>query len=416
MVKILHFADAHIDMANYGRHDPLTGLSLRMMDFLKSLDTIIDSAIEENVDLVLFSGDAYKDRTPTPTSQREWEKRIMRLSKAGIPSLLLLGNHDISPALGKASSLEAFNTLEVPLVKVLDKPQLLTTEDLWGLPLQVIAIPWLSRSSYQHQLETSDTENEQPLSFHQLLERQVNKWLEESDPSLPIVLMAHCTVAGATYGNERSVMLGNDLLIPPSLMRNSRLDYVALGHIHKAQNLNQGQHPPVIYPGSIERVDFNEAQDEKFFVIAEIERGETNFEWRRLENIRPFIDRKLRLTDNERINEQLREALSPKEQLKDAIVRLVLEYPRDWEAIIDDRSLRDFAASAFEFHLVKRPEIKGRTRLPSDQTTSDITHLELLRLYWKNNQLSQKEAEELIKLAKPIIENAELEYNHKHDE
>ena len=41
-MKILHFADAHIDMANYGRHDPQTGLPLRVLDFLKSLDTIMN--------------------------------------------------------------------------------------------------------------------------------------------------------------------------------------------------------------------------------------------------------------------------------------------------------------------------------------------------------------------------------------
>ena len=99
LVKILHFADAHIDMANYGRHDPETGLPLRVMDFLKSLDTIVDTAIEEQVDLVIFAGDAYKDRNPAPTFQREWGRRIMRLSRAGIPTLLLVGNHDLSPAL-----------------------------------------------------------------------------------------------------------------------------------------------------------------------------------------------------------------------------------------------------------------------------------------------------------------------------
>ena len=88
-MKLLHFADAHIDMANYGRHDPATGLPLRVLDFLKSLDTIVDTAIEERVDLVIFAGDAYKDRSPAPTFQREWGRRIMRLSQAKIPTLLL---------------------------------------------------------------------------------------------------------------------------------------------------------------------------------------------------------------------------------------------------------------------------------------------------------------------------------------
>ena len=96
-MKLLHFADAHIDMANYGRHDPETGLPMRVLDFLKSLDAIVDAAISEKVDMVIFAGDAYKDRSPAPTFQREWGRRIMRLSQAKIPTLLLIGNHDISP-------------------------------------------------------------------------------------------------------------------------------------------------------------------------------------------------------------------------------------------------------------------------------------------------------------------------------
>jgi DNA repair protein SbcD/Mre11 len=84
-MRLLHFADAHIDMANYGRHDPETGLPLRVLDFLKSLDTIVDAAISERVDMVIFAGDAYKDRSPAPTFQREWGKRIIRLSQAKIP-------------------------------------------------------------------------------------------------------------------------------------------------------------------------------------------------------------------------------------------------------------------------------------------------------------------------------------------
>ena len=143
-MKILHFADAHIDMANYGRHDPSTGLPLRVMDFLKSLDEIVAEAIAQDVDLVIFAGDAYKDRNPAPTYQREWGKRIMRLSRAEIPTILLVGNHDVSPALGRANAINEFFTLEVPHVWVVDQPSLLGPEKLAGLPIQIIAIPWIS--------------------------------------------------------------------------------------------------------------------------------------------------------------------------------------------------------------------------------------------------------------------------------
>ena len=122
MPRILHFADAHIDIANYGRRDPASGLPLRILDFLKSLDEIVDTAIEEKVDCVLFAGDAYKDQNPAPTFQREWGQRVMRLSEAGIPTVLLVGNHDISPAAGRAHAMTEFNTLQVPHVLIIDQP------------------------------------------------------------------------------------------------------------------------------------------------------------------------------------------------------------------------------------------------------------------------------------------------------
>jgi exonuclease SbcD len=158
-LKLLHFADAHIDMANYGRHDPETGLPLRVLDFLKSLDTIVETAIAEKVDLVLFAGDAYKDRSPAPTFQREWGRRIIRLSKAGIRTLLLVGNHDLSPALGRAHAIQEFDTLDIPHVTVLAKPQFLGSDEL-GLPAQVIALPWVTRSGLLAATDASAADRE----------------------------------------------------------------------------------------------------------------------------------------------------------------------------------------------------------------------------------------------------------------
>ena len=123
-----------------------------------------------------------------------------------------------------------------------------------------------------------------------------------------------------------------------------RLDYVALGHIHKSQNLNENAHPPVIYPGSIERVDFGEAADDKFFVIAHLEHGHTEVEWRKLKDIRPFVDRNLRLKSPEDVTQQLQKSLPTASELEGAIVRLVLEYPREWETLIDEVALREYAS------------------------------------------------------------------------
>jgi exonuclease SbcD len=407
MIKILHFADAHIDMANYGRHDPVTGLPLRVLDFLKSLDAIVDTAIEEKVDLVLFAGDAFKDRSPAPTFQREWGRRVMRLSHHNIRTLLLVGNHDLSPALGRAHALDSFDTLEVPHVRVVDKPTFLGPDELDGLPLQVLCLPWISRSGLMAHLGTVGGDSAE--IYEQIEERLtelVHQWVAQADQDLPAILTAHCSVQGALYGSERTVMLGGDLVLPRSLVCDPRLDYVALGHIHKHQDLNEGSYPPVVYPGSIERVDFGEARDDKGFVIAEVSRGGTRYEWRQLKGTRPFIDRYLRLESPEDLNERLRQALPAKEKLEGAVVRLVLEYPQEWEAAIDDASLREYTAGCFEFHLVKRPQVAGRVRIPDDQTIGSFTPSELLKIYWRANHLDESEVDALAALAEQLLQES----------
>jgi exonuclease SbcD len=408
-MRLLHFADAHIDMANYGRHDPETGLPVRVLDFLKSLDTIVDAAIAEKVEMVLFAGDAYKDRTPAPTFQREWGRRIMRLSQAKIPTLLLVGNHDLSPAAGRAHAIQEFDTLQVPYVRVLHKPEFLKPVDLWGLPIQVIALPWIARSSLMANLEMSAAEpGEIFTGIEERISALVNDWLAEADPELPVILTAHASVQGATFGSERMVMLGSDLVLSGSLVKNPRFSYVALGHIHKPQDVNEGQQPPVIYPGSIERVDFGEAQDKKYYVVAHIEKGRgTEVEWRELSGVRPFIDRWAVLRSNQNVTEVLEEALPGPREMTDAIVRLTVEYPRELDVLIDESALRKHADSAFEFHLVKRPQTEARIRLPADQTVGSLSPLDLLDQYWRAVHTDMAEIGSLQELAEEIISGDE---------
>jgi DNA repair protein SbcD/Mre11 len=401
-MKLLHFADAHIDMANYGKHDPETGLPLRVLDFLKALDTIVDAAIDEKVDMVIFAGDAYKDRSPAPTFQREWGKRIIRLSRAKIPTLLLVGNHDLSPATGRAHAIQEFDTLEVPYVRVLQKPQFYKPADLWGVPAQVIAMPWVSRSGLMASIEVSGTDPKELFSkIETRISELVEAWVEEADRSLPLIFTAHASVEGAIFGAERMVMLGADLVLPTSLVKDRRLDYVALGHIHKPQNLNEGYHPPVIYPGSIERVDFGEAMDDKFYIIADVACGQTIVEWRKIDGTRPFIERRAILQSSDNVTEFLTFNMPKPRDMMDAIVRLTVEYPRELDVLIDETALRKYAEHAFEFHLVKRPKVEARVRIPQGQAISSLSPMDLLTQYFDSAKIN--DAEELSELARQII-------------
>jgi exonuclease SbcD len=405
LIKLLHFADAHIDIAAHGKHDAESGLPVRVLDFLKALDTIIDSAIREKMDLVIFAGDAYKDRSPAPTFQREWGRRIMRLSNAGIPTILLVGNHDISPASGRATTLQEFDTLSVPHVHVIHKPEFLKPADLEGLPVQVLGLPWVFRSGLMAALELSGSDlNSVNEELELRLAEILDKWMDLLDPALPTILTAHGSVQGALYGNERTVMLGRDLVLPGGLVKDPRLDYVALGHIHKAQDVNQGSHPPVVYPGSIERVDFGEVGDDKFYVIASIERGKTTYEFCKLDG-RRFFDRSVKLTEQNGLMDKVMTALPSEKELKDAIIRLTVEYPRELDVFLDEQQIRKHCEGALEFHLFRKPQEEARLRLPADQTLASLTSMQMLDLYWQTINSKPQEQDELKDLAASIIDS-----------
>ncbi len=402
-IRLLHFADAHIDIANYGRFDSHTALPVRVMDFLRSLDQIVDRAIDDQVDLVIFAGDAYKDRNPHPTFQREWGRRIIRLSQAGIATVLLVGNHDVSPASGRAHTLHEFNTLEVPHIHVADRIVRLGPDEL-GLPVQVITVPWVSRSQLMTREETAGKKLAEVLTeIENRVTDLVKHLIETADPDLPLILTAHASVQGAVFGSERAVMLGHELVLGGGLVNDRRLDYVALGHIHKHQSLNgQGSHPPIVYPGSIERIDFGEAKERKGYVMAQVSRGQTEWEFVPLDT-RRFIDLKLDTRHADTFMADIEQQLPPASLVKDAICRLQLRYPRDWEPLLDERVILDHFAEAFSIQLQKHRLDEKRARLGDTAAVETMSPLELLEIYWQTTDLDPEETAVMQTLAREVL-------------
>ncbi len=332
----------------------------------------------------------------------------MRLSRAKIPTLLLTGNHDVSPSQYRAHAIQEFDTLSPDYIHVVSSLKLLSPKDLDGVAVQVVAIPWITRSGILSSLAADSSNEEDP---QEVIENALNDWLNHTisglDPDLPTILTAHASIAGAKYGSERSVKIGRDIVLPPGLVANPALDYVALGHIHRYQDLNLGSHPPVVYPGSIERVDFGEINEDKGFIIAEIEKGQTNYRWQQLP-IRCFLDFWVELDDLLGVNEKIMAALPACEELAEAIVRLTLVYPRDLETLIDEARIYDHTQNAFAFQLIKKPISEARTRLGDGFEASSMTAAELLELYWKRQHIEDKdERERLQKLAEELISQSQ---------
>jgi DNA repair protein SbcD/Mre11 len=402
-IRILHFADAHIDMANYGRHDPETALPVRVGDFLQALDQIVDTAVSEKVDFVLFAGDAYKDRNPQPTFQREWGRRMMRLSAASIPTLLLVGNHDVAPATGRAHTLHEFTTLEVPHIFVGDTIRRFTPEEL-GIPLQVITIPWVSRSRLLTREEMSGLPLADVLTkAEDKLYESVAMLIETAVSDIPLILTAHASIQGAKYGSERQVMLGHELTLSGSLVNNRHIDYVALGHIHKHQSLNSKEsHPPIVYPGSIERIDFGEIGEKKGFVIAEIGCGKTDWEFVPLKT-RRFLDFTIEPRDADSFMADVLAYLPKPEEVENAICRVQVRYPRDWEPLLDESAISERFKSALSVQILKHRDIEKRARLGDTLAVEALTPETLLSVYWDTIGLESEEADMMQTLAKDVL-------------
>ena len=191
-------------------------------------------------------------------------------------------------------------------------------------------------------------------------------------------------------------------------MKDPRIDYVAMGHIHKAQDVNKGKKPPIVYPGSIERVDFGEAEDDKYYSLVELEPGTTSYKLKKIPG-RKFYDRSIQFEESKTLPDagafmgQILEKLPDREVMEDAMVRLIVRYPRDWESLLDETVVRKAAENAFEFHFIRQPFSEARLRLPADQTMGSLTPLQMAEIYWKTTKTPAKEMDELTKLAGEII-------------
>jgi exonuclease SbcD len=400
MVKVLHFADVHLGVENYGRPDAATGLHTRLLDFVRSFDELLEYALAEAVDLVLFCGDAYKNRDPNPTHQREFALRIHRLASAGIPVFLLIGNHDIPRTAGRADTLDIFATLEVANVHVGRRPATHTIPTRSG-PVQIVALPWIVRS---HLLSRDEYKNRSLSEIEELTLHKVENILKEEveglDPDLPTILAVHGTVRGATYGSERSVMLGQELLLPMSFLNIPAFDYVALGHIHRQQVLCQD--PPIVYSGSLDRIDFGEEKEAKGFVVAEVERGKAEFKFVELTSTRRFVTIKVQADGADPMS-QVQEAIAGHD-IKDAVVRLIIHTTMEKNRLLHDNEIHKWLGEAFKVATVVRDvERVSRLRLGSDQTVEQMTPREVLERYLQVRQVPKERVEKLLEFAQRIM-------------
>jgi exonuclease SbcD len=423
-MRVIHFADLHIGVETYGRPLADRGWSSRMQDFLDAFDHLVEFALSEGVDAVIFAGDAYKAREPTQTHQREFAKRVQRLSAAGIPTFLLVGNHDLPNAEGRAHALEIYGTLGVPNVYIGDNrwfsergfvPQVLPTR---AGPLQVAFLPWpqvsrlLAADAAVAAMSIEKVQHEVEQKLTALIAEQAS----HLDPAVPAILACHVSVndflVRENPGSEQWMTVGSAPTLLKSALQETFFDYIALGHHHN--NMDLQMRTPCWYAGSMQPVDFGEEGQPKGFMVFDIDPSKKLGDriggsgLPRLERVpaRRFVT----IDVKPRADDPTPEVCSAIEQadVGGAIVRVLVNVTREQSTALrvpEAWRLLDEAHFVASFRTVL-PEDQ-RSTLPAGEQPDAASPMESLATYLRLKQYEEKQRERLLAAARDLIASTE---------
>lgn len=400
-LRVLHFADLHLGVAGYGVTDPDSGLGGRAQDFLRRLDELVALAREHEVDLTVFAGDAFHSRSPNPTLQREFARRVPAFTEVA-PLLLLPGRHDLPLDPRRAGSLEIYATLNVSGV-VVSVGHALRRIDTRRGPLALATAPWPQRAQLLPEVRGAVS----PDDLTEALVTRLGQLAGEADRcDMPRLLVAHLAVCGARAGSEAAFIPGEAPRVPLAALADPRWDHVALGHHHLHQNLTEGRDdcPAVVCSGALERLDFSEEGQPRGACLIELERGATR--WRFLPlAARPLRSLRLDLRDDPAPEQTLLQCLDGQE-LAGVILRLHLQLSAENEAALGPEALRDALQRAGVWHLAGLQRQVERARRPATPALEGLEPPQLLRRYLERRQLAPERQARLLELAAGLLQEA----------
>lgn len=400
-IRIMHFADVHFGIEGYGKTDPTTGLNTRLTDFRNALNAAIDKALAAGIHAALFAGDAYKSRDPSQTHQREFASCIRRLTDAGVPVVMITGNHDLPNAKGRANAIEIYRTLAIDNVYVITSPEVIKLDTKAG-PFQVAGIPYLLRSNVlsREQLrnktiqETTDLMVEKYADYIGYLSRQL-------DSTIPSVLMAHFWIKNAKVSSQGGYLNVAEPEVLVSTVANPAFDYAAMGHIHKFQDLNKRGQPPVVYSGSIERTDFSECNEDKGFVLVELAKGATTYEFVPIPT-RRFVDIEVDADVDKPTERIVREI--EKAQVENAVVKVKYTISQDRLPLVRDADIRNALSKAHTVVSVAQDVIRTTQSVRNRLLSESLEPIQALEMYIDSSEELRKRKAELIEYARPLMD------------
>lgn len=287
MIRCLHLGDLHL-----GVPSPYPN---READFWAALDRALE--LIPSVDICLWPGDIFHHQQPHTDLVNRWAQRV-RAAAEHCPQIIIPGNHDCQTRADHLGAGDIFSSLATPNVHVFRTPDVLPVVTRKGYVL-LAALPFAPKARLLAQEELRGknaaevTKQLTEIMGYQLelLAEKVGEWRSAPETSpwcrdAPAILVGHWSVEGCTTGGWKPMGSDTEVVLPLSAVQNPAFDYCAFAHIHLHQALGAAQ-PPVVYPGSLERVDFGEEKEERVVVVAEVERGHAT--WKTVPtSARPF--------------------------------------------------------------------------------------------------------------------------------
>jgi len=266
-MKFLHTGDWHVGKTLRGRH--------RDDEYAAALAEVLDIARREQVDCLLVAGDVFDSAAPSAEAERLVYEFFPELWSAGIPAVVIGGNHDHPRRLAAVSGL-----LEVVGVHVRGEPLLPEAGGVLEVPSRdgretalVAALPWVPE---RRVVQFDDLLQSQEEPFKQYADRTAKMLDYLSRPfraDTVNIVLAHILIDGAVIGpggGERPLHLGQAYAVKSERLP-ATAQYIALGHVHRPQEVVAAA--PTHYAGSLLQLDFGEREQTKSVVVAEVHPG-----------------------------------------------------------------------------------------------------------------------------------------------
>ncbi|MBS3787848.1 exonuclease SbcCD subunit D [Candidatus Bipolaricaulota bacterium] len=328
-MEVVHFSDTHLGFREFHKIDPKTGINQREQDVYDAFTQLVDRVLRINPDLVVHAGDIFDSVRPTNRAVNLATEQFARLSEAGVPTVLVAGNHDTPKISTTGTIIRALDRL--PNVEAV-------TSDPEGdnSGYRKIAIG----NSLVHALSDAPTEDELSERIEKLEPEESYNW------NLLVLHAGVRTLEGQVFSGEF-----NEHHVNKELIANLGFDYIALGHYHKRVEIDLPSKTRAVYCGAPERFSFNESDYQPGFLKVHLEEGGVSYD-EELTETRDFI--RLDSVNGEdltarEIQEEVESRLPGRQKVEGSLISLKITGIDDnTYSLLKERLLDDLRDRAFE--------------------------------------------------------------------